>query len=332
MTFTARPLKDAYFDSSDAAHERPNPAKGQALLETLAEVTNRHLPHTIEGVRNRLARSGGQPPPRCARETSFAGGTTPGRFGTKVLLLVSLTGCQPQLDIGAWTCSANGTPSEIPDRTARVAAPWSSGFENRFCDYTELAGFCYADETSAHDIVTSPVRSGRYAAAFTVQSDAGGGSQTRCVRQGELPTAAYYGAWYYIPEPTTPSANWNLFHFRGGEDLSATRGVLDVSLVAEGQDLHLAVFGMGHAPIGESMRSASVPFGSWFHVQLYLKRAEDTTGEVALYQDGQEVFDVTGVRTDDSTLGQWYVGNLANGLSPSASTVYVDDVTLSSTL
>lgn len=249
-----------------------------------------------------------------------------------VLLLAGLTGCQPQLDIGTWTCSANGTPSEIPSRTAPVATPWSSGFENRFCDYTELAGFCYTDETSAYGIVTSPVHSGRYAAAFTVQSDAEGGSQTRCVRQGELPTAAYYGAWYYIPEPTTANSNWNLFHFRGGEDLSATRGVLDVSLVTDGEDMHLAVFGRGHAPIGESMRSASVPFGSWFHVQLYLKRADDMTGEVALYQDGQEVFDVTGVRTDDSTLGQWYVGNLANGLSPSASTVYVDDVTLSSTL
>lgn len=261
-----------------------------------------------------------------------ARGTEPAHCLTTLLLLGALNACQPQLDIGAWTCSADGTPSEIPDRTAPVTAPWSSGFENRFCDYTELAGFCYTDATSTNEIVTSPVHSGRYAAAFTVQSDAGGGSQTRCVRQGELPTAAYYGAWYYIPEPSTPGLNWNLFHFRSSENLSATRGILDVSLVAEDEELRLAVFGMGHEPIGESASAPSVPIGSWFHVQLYLKRATDMTGEVALYQDGQQVFDVTSVRTDDSTLGQWYVGNLADDLSPSASTVYVDDVTISSTL
>jgi hypothetical protein len=280
-----------------------------------------------------LARPGGQPRPRVARiYPALAGWKTPGRFGSTLLLFGGLNACQPQLDIGSWTCSADGAPTEIPDRTAPVAAPWSSGFENRFCDYTEPAGFCYTDATSAKDIVTSPVHSGRYAAAFTVQSDADGGSQTRCVRQGQLPTTAYYGAWYYIPEPATPTANWNLFHFRSGEDLSATRGVLDVSLIAEDQDVHLAVFGMGHDRIGRAMHSASVPFGSWFHVQVYLKRGDDMTGEVALYQDGRQVFHVTDLPNDASPLSQWYVGNLANDLVPSASTVYVDDVTLSSSL
>jgi hypothetical protein len=284
-------------------------------------------------VRPRLARPGGQPRP-CATciYLALAGWTTRARFNLLVLSLGGLSGCQPQLDIGAWTCATSSMPREVADGNAPVAAPWSSGFENGFCDYTELAGFCYTDTTSTNEIVTSPVHSGRYAAAFTVQSDARGGSQTRCVRQGELPTTAYYGAWYYIPEPTTPTLNWNLFHFRSGEDLSATRGVLDVSLIAEDQDLHLAVFGKDHERIGEAMHSASVPFGSWFHVQVYLKRGDDMTGEVALYQDGEQVFDVTDLPDETSPLSQWYVGNLADDLTPSASTVYVDDVTLSSTL
>ena len=85
-----------------------------------------------------------------------------------MLLLLGLSACRPELDIGAWTCSADDTPREIPDRPAPVTAPWSSGFENRFCDYTEVAGYCYTDATSTNEIVTSPVHSGRYAAAFTV--------------------------------------------------------------------------------------------------------------------------------------------------------------------
>jgi hypothetical protein len=269
--------------------------------------------------------------------SSWARSTVPTHFGVaSVLLLGGPTACHPQLDIGERTCSADdtsGRPSRaIVDRDAPVAAPWSSGFENGYCDYTELAGFCYTDPSASREIVTSPVHSGRYAAAFTVQAGADGGSGTRCVRQGELPTAAYYGAWYFIAESATPTINWNLFHFRSGENLSNTHGVLDVSLVQSEQGLELAVFGVSHTSIGESIDPPPVPIGSWFHVQLYLKRAADMTGEVSLYQDGQQLFDVTGLRTDDSTLGQWYVGNLATDLSPPVSTVYVDDVTLSSTL
>lgn len=243
--------------------------------------------------------------------------------------LGGLEACQPQLDIGEWTCSADGEASTIPEPTAAVEASWSTGFEDKFCDYTELAGYCYADASSSVELVTSPVHSGRYAAAFTVQSDADGGAQTRCVRQGSLPTAAYYGAWYYIPEPTMTSGNWNLFHFRSGAALSSTRGILDVSLIDSPQGLQVAVFGMNHASIG---KASDVPVGEWFHVQLFFKRAANATGEVALYQDGQQVFDATGLMTDDASLGQWYVGNLANALSPSASTLYVDDVTISPSL
>jgi hypothetical protein len=246
--------------------------------------------------------------------------------------LASLNACQPQLSVGEWTCSADGKPSTIPEPTAAVAAPWSSGFEDGFCDYTELAGYCYTDATSSNQLVTSPVHSGRYAAAFTVQADAPGGSQTRCVRQGAMPAAAYYGAWYYIPEPTTPTANWNLFHFRSGPELGSTQGVLDVSLIADGDQVRLAVFGVNHTRIGEAAPPLAVPVGAWFHVQLFLKRAPDMTDEVALYQDGQQLFDVTNLMIADESLGQWYMGNLANGLSPSTSTLYVDDVTLSSTL
>ncbi len=257
---------------------------------------------------------------------------TPARFGLALAMLGALAACQPQLDVGEWTCSEDGTPSLVPEPTAPVTTPWSSGFENRFCDYTELAGFCYSDAGATPLLVSSPVHSGRYAAAFTVQSDAAGVSQTRCVRQGTLPAAAYYGAWYYIPEPTTTTGNWNLFHFRTGEGPFRTRGMLDVSLITAGPGLKLAVYGLNYVRLGESGTSLPVPFGTWFQVQLFVKRAADMTGEVALYQDGQEIFDVRNLVTDDSTFGQWYVGNLADALTPSASTLYVDDVTISSTL
>ena len=117
-------------------------------------------------------------------------------------------------------------------------------------DYTELAGYCYGNGAASNELVTSPVHSGHFAVAFTVKTDQGGDSQTRCVRQGVLPTAAYYGAWYYIPAPATNAGNWNLFHFRTGPDLSNSHGVLDVSLINVKGGLQHAAFGMNYDALG----------------------------------------------------------------------------------
>jgi hypothetical protein len=259
-------------------------------------------------------------------------GTSAASSIVAAVVLLRGAACQPRLDIGEWTCAADGSTRAVPAETAPVAVPWSTDFENRFCDYTELAGFCYASEDASYELVTSPVHSGRYAAAFKVGANNAAESQTRCVRQGALPAAAYYGAWYYLPAPALVANNWNLFHFRGGSDLSSTRGVLDVSLVNLNGALRVGVFGVNHRAVGDAADSPPVPIATWFHVQLYVKRAEGTAGELALYQDGQLVFELRNVTTDAASLGQWFVGNLARDLTPSDSTLYVDDISIRATL
>jgi hypothetical protein len=147
-----------------------------------------------------------------------------------------------------------------------------------------------------------------------------------------LPQAAYYGAWYFVPAVATNSSVWNLFHFRGGE-LARQHGLWDVSLVnTPGEGLRLVVFDFLNGAIRTPNDTPKIPIGAWFHVQLYLKRAPDAKGEVALYQDGRQLFDLKSVITDDSNLGQWYVGNYGDGLMPADSTLYVDDVSISATL
>jgi len=247
-----------------------------------------------------------------------------------VLVLCALVGCQPNLSVGEWTCSEDGSIQAAPDPTAPVALGWKADFENRFCDYTELGGFCYQDEAASYERVTEPKHLGRYAAAFTLTAE--GDAQTRCVRQGVLPRAAYYGAWYFIPALPTQASNWNLFHFRGGSDLSSTDGFLDVSLVNSNGSTRLGVYGKDHRPIGDVADSPPVPTQTWFRVQLFLRLGAGTSGEVALYQEGQQVFDLTDLATDNSAFGQWYVGNLGSGLKPPNSTLYVDDVTISADL
>jgi hypothetical protein len=289
---------------------------------------------------------------RCARgatartKPSLAGPHPEGPlgYGLRCVLLAGVClacACSPTVVIGEWTCSAAPSPDNDASSSAEagageaVATPWSTGFEDGFCDYTAAGGFCYAPGSSSYRIVTSPVHTGRFAAAFTVESNATPltGTQARCVRQGILPAATYYGAWYYIPAVQTNTLTWNLFHFQGGDGSNAAlHGLWDVSLVNGPDDtLHIAVYDFLNGGMPDAGGVPPIPIGAWFHLEIYIKRAADTTGELAVYQDGQVALDLTGLTTDDSQWGQWYVGNLANALAPPESTVYVDDVTLSAT-
>ncbi len=247
------------------------------------------------------------------------------------LLLACLSAaCDPDLTVGKWNC---GSALGVPDAGADVAAPatdpvpvpWTTGFEGGFCDYARVNGFCVANPGAGFDIVTAPVHSGKRAAAFSVTSDVElDGLQARCVREGALPDDGVYGAWYYVPAAATNADNWNLMHFR-----SPQQKLWDVSLGnTDGGGLALYVFDFLRSMVRASLTAPEIPIGSWFHLEFHWLRSLDASGEVALYQDGQLVLEARGIITDVPEPELWYVGNLANALTPPATTVYVDDVSI----
>jgi hypothetical protein len=229
---------------------------------------------------------------------------------------------------GEWMCGGDGAVAADAGQLEPIEPDWSTSFENQFCDYAKVGGFCYAEAEASYTTVESPVHSGRHAAAFTITRRDTMGHQTRCVRQGVLPAAAYYGAWYFVPERADNAALWNLLHFQGG-DGGAQHGLWDVSLenTADGE-LEPIVFDFLNSRTRRAATPKPIPLGAWFHLEFYLERAADASGSIALYQDGELVVEATGIKTDDTRFGQWYVGNLATGLTPPESTVYVDDVTI----
>lgn len=237
--------------------------------------------------------------------------------------------CEPVLEIGSVVCSA-GTRTEV-DPDVVVPSSWSNGFENGFCDYSGLGRYCYADAEGSYDLVSFPVHSGDAAAAFTITTyDDETGAQARCVMQGQLPEAAYYGAWYYIETAAENRDNWNLFHFEGGGQDTPSK-LWDVSLSSpDGEPPRVYVYDFLR---GRAIQTSgpAVPIGEWFQLEFYWRRATDDTGAVALYQDGETTLSLTEIRTSDSDVGTWYLGNLANALTPSQSTVYIDDVTIATT-
>jgi hypothetical protein len=250
-------------------------------------------------------------------------------------MLGVLAACKSPMVVGEYHCpSDRAEAGALPSSTDPIAVPWSTGFENQLeCDYRAVAGYCYGWDPYVRRIVSHPVHSGEYAAEFTVKTgtDAGEQPQARCVRRGVLPTEAYYGAWFYLRERSINDGLWNLVHFQGGNaDGTSFHNLIDVS-VTERKDGELKLFLINLVGGGVKV-SPPIPIGEWFHVVVYLKRAKDETGTVALYLNDVRVAELTNVITDDSELGEWYVGNLATALEPSESTVYVDDVTIRSTL
>lgn len=244
--------------------------------------------------------------------------------------------CTPTADIGTRYCQdwpgADAAAAPVP--TTPVSLPWSTGFEDGLCGYAAPMGFCYIAQAAAYSIVTSPVHSGRYAAAFQVQSDIDGGSQVRCVLQGGVPSSAYYGAWYYVPVAAQNNGNnWNLFHMGGGyPDGGLFHNLWDVSLSnTAAAGLHLTMFDFNRGGVTDAGVVPPIPIAQWFHIEVYFKHANDNTGELTLFQDGVALIDIAGPQPDNASSFQWFVGNWAANLVPASSTIYVDDVTVSAT-
>ena len=247
------------------------------------------------------------------------------------VVYAAASACAPTVIIGTRVCPESSDDSGATiDPDASVPLPWSTGFEDGFCDYALPLGFCFGTGVSSFAVVTSPVHTGHYAAAFKVESDYDGGSQARCVEQGVFPVAAYYGAWYYVPASAVNSGVWNLLHFQGGVPGQTLHGLWDVSLVnlPDGGPLHVTFYDFLRPGTADVSGVPPIPIGQWFHLEVYFKRAKDATGELRILQDGVVAADLGGLVTDDTDWGQWYVGNLATAILPPASTVYVDDVTI----
>jgi len=249
-----------------------------------------------------------------------------------LLLAMMQVACDRPLEIGQ--CSSTdgaAPPSERIDTPTGFAFPWSTSFETGFCGYAPTSGFCYRRGSATYELVTSPVHTGNFAVAYTINSDPNNqGTQARCVRQGTFPTSAYYSAWFYIPSAQIVSGTWNLMYISGSNTPSGGGWSLwDVSLVQTGTgELRLSVTDYVNKPTTSLTSDKAIPINTWFKVNFYLKRAKDATGEIKLYQDEQLVLNSTGI-TENSNWGQWYVGNYATDLSPLTTTVYVDDVALS---
>lgn len=184
---------------------------------------------------------------------------------------------------------------------------------------------------------TQQARSGRFALdAVASAAPSGSTSAAMLLRTSDLPQAAYYSAWFYLPADIASADYWLIFKFRSRtSDLTPVEVELwDIDLTRQGAGLELRVFhhtSTNNPGLGEVVRpesSLAVPLERWFQVEAYLRAAPDDTGELMVWQDGTLLYDIRGPSAPSEYL-QWSAGSAAQALSQGQARVLIDDAAIS---
>jgi hypothetical protein len=193
-------------------------------------------------------------------------------------------------------------------------------------------------------IVSGIAHSGNYAAKMTIEAPGVTSSGTRLFRWRESRqySELYYSVWYYVPQRyTTGWANWFQWKSRTSTNNDPIF-FLDVRNRATNGNMFFYLTwwnGLqieGPAPGQSGYRTwtapVDIPVGRWFNVEARYVCDGGFGGAVQVWQDGVEIFNLSGVRTRyvDGTC-EWAVNNYGSEINPSPSTIYIDDAVISTT-
>jgi hypothetical protein len=218
---------------------------------------------------------------------------------------------------------------------------WSAELEGGdFREWTDFPGGFVSTQTSppsTAEVSPDRVHRGGFAAKLTIDAGAGAGQQNVVLGlKGDLPAAAFYSAWYYVPRTTTVDGFWVLFKIRRRDVASdpSTEGELfDVDLVSTAMgEMALQLYDHRSAA-AVPLRPAEViiPVGTWFQLEAFYRNAPDASGHFTLWVDGREVADLGGAATSRAAWVEWSVTSIGDSLDPSTAVVYADDCAVSRT-
>jgi hypothetical protein len=215
---------------------------------------------------------------------------------------------------------------------------WTSRFETAdFSEWTGVPG----GQTEAFPMPPNMIavsnanaHTGSFSAALTITAGPDGAQESAALaRAGNLPAEAYYSAWYYLPHSVSVGTFWVLFKFR--ERTNAD----DPSTATERYDMDLATLPSGEMTLQLYDHSTSanipldvtdpiVPVERWFQLEAFYRPANDATGRLTYWLDGQQVVDITGP-TSPTTWAEWNACSIGENLTPQTVTIYIDDCAIS---
>lgn len=237
-----------------------------------------------------------------------------------VLLAVgSAEGCGGNVDLGSdilWTATfEGGTLDEWTNaKGGQVVMPPSPG---------------------SIQVSTDHVHGGHYAADLVIDAESSSGQQNAVLaREGDLPMAAYYSAWYYVPVTVQVSDFWVIFKLRRRsvvDDASTVGELFDVDLVNDTEgEMTLQVYDFrANSAVPLQVQGLVVPVGVWFQIEAYYRDASDSTGALTVWFDGREIVDLEGAATSPTPWVEWDVVSVGNNLTPATATLFADDCAIS---
>lgn len=229
-----------------------------------------------------------------------------------------------------------------PDLGVGSDVLWSATFEsNSFNEWTAVPGRgaeAFPEPRDSIVVSSDQAHSGTYSVKMTIDTSVAGEQQnTLLSRVGDLPVEGYYSAWYYLPNAVTVGTYWVIFKFRlrtDANDALTTTEFYDLDLVnsSPGQMSlvlydHISQF----HEIPLDVPHPAVPVGRWFQIESYYRNAQDNTGRITFWLDGQQIIDINGHAMAPTPWIEWEVCSIGEDLAPSPAVIYADDCALSAT-
>jgi len=278
---------------------------------------------------------------------------TPSATPTKAITQTATLSATPTRGVTPTVTPTNAltqtaTPTPTPTATPTNANPsptadgtiWKAGFETGDLSEIKAVGNFQNQGSGTYSMVSPLAHSGKYSVGLTIDTTAPsdtGSHAAYLFHYGGLPeNAYYYSAWFYIPSTAKPGEWWVIYQWKStsGGNQSEPMYVLDIGQTNGKLYLYLA-YAPNKPEISQyyEQLSVAVPTDKWFRVTGYYLKSMNNTGQVIIWQDNQELFNVKNATTvlSDNTV-HWSVNNYAKAINPNPLTIYVDDLAISKTL
>lgn len=184
-------------------------------------------------------------------------------------------------------------------------------------------------------------RSGWFSLKLTIGAPCGPSSSgTRMFRWREPQRYPdlYYRVWYYFPRLYTVTGAgipgefpfWNIFQWKSkaaDPPLNDPFFSINIGNRPDG-NMYLYLFD-SNVRQSYDQTVMEVPIGRWFSIEAVYRSRGDVTGRVTIWQDGTQLWDITGVQTRypdyQGGITEWSVNNYSNGVTPAPTTFFIDD-------
>jgi Putative Ig domain len=229
---------------------------------------------------------------------------------------------------------------EVLDPVALDSILWSADFETGDTSQWYLPvggtwgdfGGGEFDSGSAQSAVSHDnTHSGSSSLAMTIDTSAEeSGTRMFRWREPRLYPELYYTVWYYFPRVYSVARYWNILQWKSKRPTGADDTFFNV-VVGNRPDgsifLYLYDWQRKKSYIQDIQ---NVPVGQWFRLQAFYRCTDSDTGQVTVWQDGGQLFNVENVSTRYADGDcEWSVNNYSDGLDPAPSMIYIDDAAIS---